>query len=92
MKNGNKTENKSGEILTAHPLSATVAKIQIFYGNGYNLGPFGLPGLKFFDLSGNVLNEVGSVGSNNHKEIVLAADERIIGVVGRENPQYPNFY
>ena len=90
MKNGKKTENKSGLPVTAYPIPNNVGKLHIHYANGYSIGHFGMAGLKFFDQAGKLLLEVGRVDypANNplHKEIVLSADERIVGVVGRENP------
>jgi hypothetical protein len=91
MKNGKKTENKSGIQMTAYPIQNNVGKLHIHYANGSGSCFFGISGLKFFDQAGNLLLQVGIV-SYPHKEIVLSADERIVGVVGREHPEKPNYY
>ncbi len=91
MKNGKKTENKSGKQMTAYPIQINVGKLHVHYGNGSGSCPFGMSGLKFFDRAGNLLLEIGRFDFP-HKEIVLSADERIVGVVGREHTAYPNFY
>ncbi len=90
MKNGKKTENKSGSPMISYPIPNNVGKLQIHYYDVYNIGNFGMFGLKFFDQAGNLLLEVGE--DSFFKEIVLSADERIVGVVGRTHPSYPNYY
>jgi len=95
MKNGKKTESKSGKPMIAYPIPTNVAKLNIHfcyvYGYGYvnGSGNFGMAGFKFFDQAGYSLLTFGQV-IYPHKEIVLSADERTVGVVGREDPRYPN--
>jgi hypothetical protein len=51
---------------------------------------FGLAGMKFFDQAGNLIVKIGyfeQSGGYSNKEIFLAADERIVGVTGR-NPHW----
>ena len=61
MKNGKKTENKSGLPVTAYPIPNNIGKLHIHYANGYSIGNFGMAGLKFFDQAGKLLLEVGRV-------------------------------
>lgn len=90
-----KLRAKSGKPVIAYPIPNNVAKLNIHfcyvYGYGYvhGSGNLGMAGLKFFDQAGNSLLTFGQV-IYPHKEIELSADERTVGVVGREDPRYQN--
>ena len=69
-----------------------VKYIEIYYGNGYSLGPTGLCGMRFYDRNDNMIMQAGSEFHNMHKKTILEDNERVVGIIGREDDYKKNFF
>jgi len=75
------------------PTGAVIKTIKVFYGTNSGGLDYGLFGLEFLDKSNKSILVAGDVSTSlNIKEIVLADDERVVGLKSRLNRGFPAYH
>ena len=92
FKNVSKSEfsKDTGLVLKQYyiKMDTTISKVEVFEST-WDYQKYCLCGLKFFSSGGELLLEAGEFPINQMKEIKIAQDEFIIGVVSKPHLQYP---
>ncbi len=75
------------------PAGAVIKTIRVYYGTNAGGLEYGLFGLEFLDAAHALILTAGDVSpSLQMKELVLADDERVIGVRSRLNRGFPAYH